>query len=98
MEEFYRQGDKERDLGMPISYAFDRQNPVTQSKFQLVSLSPFQTSIFYRGSLKQLLDRSIKPFRKWREFVFLNVSLSCQVMLEDGRNLWLKRRTKTHHQ
>lgn len=36
MEEFYRQGDKERELGMPISYAFDRRNPVTQSKFQLV--------------------------------------------------------------
>jgi hypothetical protein len=40
MEEFYRQGDKERELGMPISYAFDRQNPVTQSKFQLVCPPP----------------------------------------------------------
>ncbi len=38
MEEFYRQGDEERKLGMPISYAFDRQTPVTQSKFQLVSI------------------------------------------------------------
>jgi hypothetical protein len=36
MEEFYLQGDQERALGMPISYAFDRYNPVTQSKFQLV--------------------------------------------------------------
>ena len=36
-EEFYLQGDMERSLGMPISYAFDRFNPVTQSKFQLVS-------------------------------------------------------------
>jgi hypothetical protein len=37
MEEFYLQGDQERALGMPISYAFDRYNPVTQSKFQLVT-------------------------------------------------------------
>jgi hypothetical protein len=34
MEEFYRQGDKERDRKMPISYAFDRENPVPRAKFQ----------------------------------------------------------------
>ncbi|CAE7625329.1 PDE4D, partial [Symbiodinium microadriaticum] len=38
-EEFYLQGDMERSLNMPISYAFDRFNPVTQSKFQLVSFT-----------------------------------------------------------
>lgn len=35
MNEFYHQGDLERDLGYPISYAFDRHNPVPQPKFQL---------------------------------------------------------------
>lgn len=38
MEEFYRQGDKEREVRIPISYAFDRNSPVTQSKFQIVSV------------------------------------------------------------
>lgn len=36
LEEFYCQGDKERDLGVPITFAFDRLNPVPQPKFQLV--------------------------------------------------------------
>lgn len=35
MNEFYHQGDLERDMGCPISYAFDRLNPVPQPKFQL---------------------------------------------------------------
>jgi hypothetical protein len=39
-EEFYLQGDLERSMNMPVSYAFDRFNPVTQSKFQLVRLTP----------------------------------------------------------
>ena len=42
MEEFYRQGDRERDLGLPITYAFDRTNPVPQSKFQLVTWQFYQ--------------------------------------------------------
>jgi histidinol phosphatase-like enzyme len=29
-------GDKERDLGIPLTFAFDRNHPVPQSKFQLV--------------------------------------------------------------
>jgi hypothetical protein len=36
MEEFFSQGDKERELGYPITYAFDRNNSVPQAKFQLV--------------------------------------------------------------
>jgi len=35
MEEFYAQGDRERRLGLPVSYAFDRTNPVPMTKFQL---------------------------------------------------------------
>jgi len=34
MEEFYGQGDKERDHGIPISFAFDREDPVPRPKFQ----------------------------------------------------------------
>lgn len=73
MEEFYRQGDKERELGMPISYAFDRQNPVKQSKFQLVFTFPFLFSNISRDLSKQLLVRYIKPFRRWKELHFPNV-------------------------
>jgi hypothetical protein len=39
MEEFFSQGDQERELGYPITYAFDRNNSVPQAKFQLVSLA-----------------------------------------------------------
>lgn len=35
MEEFYYQGDLEREQGMPITFAFDRHNPVPLPKFQL---------------------------------------------------------------
>mmetsp|Transcript_25800 Transcript_25800/g.33823 ORF Transcript_25800/g.33823 Transcript_25800/m.33823 type:complete len:600 (+) Transcript_25800:58-1857(+) len=34
IEEFYLQGDNERELGIPISFAFDRENPVPKPKFQ----------------------------------------------------------------
>ena len=30
-------GDRERELSLPITFAFDRHNPVPQSKFQLVT-------------------------------------------------------------
>ncbi len=36
MDEFYKQGDRERELGVPITFAFDRHNPVPMPKFQLV--------------------------------------------------------------
>jgi hypothetical protein len=31
-------GDKERDLGIPLTFAFDRNHPIPQSKFQLVCI------------------------------------------------------------
>lgn len=34
---FLPAGDRERELSLPITFAFDRNNPVPQSKFQLVS-------------------------------------------------------------
>jgi hypothetical protein len=34
MEEFYIQGDKERELGMRVSDGFDRTNPTPAAKFQ----------------------------------------------------------------
>ena len=37
VEEFYKQGDKERELNVPITFAFDRYNAVPMPKFQLVS-------------------------------------------------------------
>ena len=45
MTEFYQQGDKERDLGMPISAMFDRHNSsVTKvSKGTLIYISPTAT-------------------------------------------------------
>ena len=30
-------GDKERELAMPLTFAYDRHNPVPESKFQLVN-------------------------------------------------------------
>jgi len=36
MEEFYNQGDEERKLGVPITFAFDRHNKVPLPKFQMV--------------------------------------------------------------
>jgi hypothetical protein len=36
-EEFYCQGDIERELNLPITFAFDRHNPVPDHIFQLVS-------------------------------------------------------------
>ena len=55
MEEFYLQGDKERALGMPISYAFDRYNPITQSKFQLVSCFYCYCCAFFYDKIKKLI-------------------------------------------
>ena len=37
MKEFYAQGDKERELSMPISFAFDQLHPVADFQYQLVS-------------------------------------------------------------
>jgi len=34
MQEFYRQGDREREVGMRITKGYDRENPTPQSKFQ----------------------------------------------------------------
>ena len=33
----YNIGDKERELSVPLTFAFDRHNPVPESKFQLVN-------------------------------------------------------------
>ena len=37
MEEFYAEGDKQRELNLPITFAFDRNNPTPTHIFQLVS-------------------------------------------------------------
>jgi hypothetical protein len=37
MEEFYTQGDQEKEKGLPVTFAFDRDNPVPTHKFQVVS-------------------------------------------------------------
>jgi hypothetical protein len=39
MDEFYYQGDLEREAGVPITFAFDRYNPVPLPKFQLVRMT-----------------------------------------------------------
>ena len=48
MEEFYLQGDLERQLELPMTFGFDRTNPIPQSKFQLgfirVIVSPLYTT------------------------------------------------------
>ena len=48
MEEFYHQGDLERQLELPVTFGFDRTNPIPQSKFQLgfirVIVSPLYTT------------------------------------------------------
>eukprot|EP00604_Paraphysomonas_vestita_P002242 CAMPEP_0174819356 /NCGR_PEP_ID=MMETSP1107-20130205/2542_1 /TAXON_ID=36770 /ORGANISM="Paraphysomonas vestita, Strain GFlagA" /LENGTH=208 /DNA_ID=CAMNT_0016032695 /DNA_START=421 /DNA_END=1047 /DNA_ORIENTATION=- len=75
MEEFYLQGDKERALGMPISYAFDRYNPVTQSKFQLGFIKAIVGPLFKTFSkvegieLSECLDQLSHNSKKWKELV-----------------------------
>ena len=44
MEEFYAEGDKQRELNLPITFAFDRNNPTPTHIFQLVS-TPFLTPV-----------------------------------------------------
>jgi hypothetical protein len=45
MEEFYLQGDREKDEGLPVTFAFDRDNPVPTHKFQLVRMFDFRRKI-----------------------------------------------------
>ena len=70
-EEFYLQGDMERSLNMPISYAFDRFNPVTQSKFQLVCACITKLIIYanihllsLQGFIKAIVGPLYKTFAK----------------------------------
>jgi hypothetical protein len=46
MDEFYYQGDLEREAGLPITFAFDRHNPVPLPKFQLVLFLPSRYYLF----------------------------------------------------
>ena len=36
--DIFNAGDKERELNLPITFAFDRYNPVPQHKFQMVKM------------------------------------------------------------
>lgn len=64
MEEFYKQGDKERELNMPITYAFDRYQPVPMPKFQL-------------GFIKAIVNPLYKILTKIQGF---NVSVALECM------------------
>jgi hypothetical protein len=71
MEEFYHQGDHERELELPMTFGFDRTNPIPQSKFQLgfirVIVSPLYTtySRLPGVALDHCLDSMGDNIAKW---------------------------------
>lgn len=46
-EEFYNQGDRERKMGIPVSFAMDRKNPIPNPKFQADFIRGFVAPLFH---------------------------------------------------
>ncbi|KAL0246321.1 hypothetical protein GEMRC1_007533 [Eukaryota sp. GEM-RC1] len=62
MEEFYRQGDRERALGLPISAFYDRQHP-QESKCQ-VGFIDFLVSPLYEQLYQLMPDSTVSSFKQ----------------------------------
>eukprot|EP00602_Paraphysomonas_sp_CaronLab_P007804 CAMPEP_0185027244 /NCGR_PEP_ID=MMETSP1103-20130426/12041_1 /TAXON_ID=36769 /ORGANISM="Paraphysomonas bandaiensis, Strain Caron Lab Isolate" /LENGTH=561 /DNA_ID=CAMNT_0027561139 /DNA_START=104 /DNA_END=1789 /DNA_ORIENTATION=- len=75
MDEFYLQGDMERSLDMPISYAFDRRNPVNQSKFQVGFIKAIVGPLYKTFSkveginISECLNHLSSNARVWKEAI-----------------------------
>ena len=71
MDEFYKQGDKERELNAPITFAFDRYNPVPMPKFQVgfikAIVSPLYKTLSKISGLRlaQAIDCLENNTKKW---------------------------------
>mmetsp|Transcript_10871 Transcript_10871/g.16556 ORF Transcript_10871/g.16556 Transcript_10871/m.16556 type:complete len:504 (+) Transcript_10871:166-1677(+) len=83
MEEFYLQGDMERSLNMPISYAFDRLNPVKQSKFQVGFIKAIVGPLYKTFSkidgidISECLEHLSSNARVWKKAIAAEDNENC---------------------
>ncbi|OQR84992.1 hypothetical protein ACHHYP_12465 [Achlya hypogyna] len=73
MEEFYAQGDNERELGLPVSFGCDRVNPIPEAKMQAGFIIGIVRPVFEtlakvpKVSLKHCLDQVERNLAHWQD-------------------------------
>ncbi|OQS05045.1 hypothetical protein THRCLA_02779 [Thraustotheca clavata] len=78
MTEFYAQGDKERELGLPVSFGCDRINPIPEAKMQAGFIIGIVRPVFEtlakvpKVSLKHCLDQVERNLGHWQDQLTAN--------------------------
>jgi len=75
MTEFYVQGDKEREIGVQVSFGCDRENPIPEEKMQAGFIIGIVRPVFIalsripKVSLAHCIDQLDRNLKVWQDII-----------------------------